>query len=409
MKRREFLGGMFAAAAASTVKAGEVFQGWSKGSYQIHFIHTGVAESMLHIFPDGSTMLLDCGDMAAITRDKSVPVVPGPNKLSGEWVSRYIKRVLPPGTPMQGERPVIDTMMLSHFHADHCGTPRWQANTNPINGCVQSGFGIAAKHFTFRKAIDRGWPTYDEPRTVVTPWDHELEHMKGVYGWLQKRDGLQIERARLGEENVHGVTIRTICVNGKILRRDGTVRDLYAADKRKYLNENGMSIGMIITFGKFKYFTAGDFSDNAIGADGKLFATEDVLAEVVERVNVAKVNHHGHYSMPPKLVSALAPQVWTSCVWDQLHNVDPVLLNLTDRKLYPSERMIFPTVFPNERIEEARAKNRIYLKDIAPETLGTGAHIVVNVPSNATEYTVTCIDARDESMRVLRTYRYPIA
>ena len=31
------------------------WQKWRKGELQIHFIHTGVAESILFIFPDGTT------------------------------------------------------------------------------------------------------------------------------------------------------------------------------------------------------------------------------------------------------------------------------------------------------------------------------------------------------------------
>ena len=44
---------------------GKKWQGWKEGEFQIHFIYTGVAESMFFIFPDGTTMLLDCGDFDA--------------------------------------------------------------------------------------------------------------------------------------------------------------------------------------------------------------------------------------------------------------------------------------------------------------------------------------------------------
>ena len=32
---------------------------WKPGEFQVHFIYTGVAESMFWIMPDGTTMLLD--------------------------------------------------------------------------------------------------------------------------------------------------------------------------------------------------------------------------------------------------------------------------------------------------------------------------------------------------------------
>ena len=56
---------------------GKVWQGWKQGEFQVHFIYTGVAESMFFIMPDGTTMLLDCGDHNAIGRGKlAVPVLP---------------------------------------------------------------------------------------------------------------------------------------------------------------------------------------------------------------------------------------------------------------------------------------------------------------------------------------------
>ena len=42
--------------------AGKKLPAWKPGEFQIHFIYTGVAESMFWIMPDGTTMLLDCGD-----------------------------------------------------------------------------------------------------------------------------------------------------------------------------------------------------------------------------------------------------------------------------------------------------------------------------------------------------------
>jgi len=50
---------------ASGFRPGAQFGGWRKGHFQIHFIYTGASESMFPIFPDGTTMLLDCGDFNA--------------------------------------------------------------------------------------------------------------------------------------------------------------------------------------------------------------------------------------------------------------------------------------------------------------------------------------------------------
>ena len=76
MTRRRFLQGTVAAGAVTAfgdvgVKnvaaprmpdAWPTERAWRKGHYQVHYIYTGRSECMFHIFPDGTSMLLDCGD-----------------------------------------------------------------------------------------------------------------------------------------------------------------------------------------------------------------------------------------------------------------------------------------------------------------------------------------------------------
>ena len=73
IKRREFIGGLGAGIALGMAKCGvcangelpavgERYPGWKPGELDIHFIQTGVGEQTFFIFPDGTTMLLDCGD-----------------------------------------------------------------------------------------------------------------------------------------------------------------------------------------------------------------------------------------------------------------------------------------------------------------------------------------------------------
>ena len=45
---------------------GKKLPAWREGEFQVHFIYTGVSESMFWILPDGTSMLLDCGDHQAI-------------------------------------------------------------------------------------------------------------------------------------------------------------------------------------------------------------------------------------------------------------------------------------------------------------------------------------------------------
>ena len=133
--------------------AGKPLPAWKPGEFQVHFIYTGVCESMFWIMPDGTTMLLDCGDHPAWTRGKlAVWVLPNGNRYAGEWIARYVTRVNP-------NQKDVDYMMLSHHHSDHGGMEGWGAG-HPIDWKGQkiwrSGFMLAAETLKFRYGFDRG-------------------------------------------------------------------------------------------------------------------------------------------------------------------------------------------------------------------------------------------------------------
>ncbi|MCR4920144.1 MAG: MBL fold metallo-hydrolase [Bacteroidaceae bacterium] len=392
--------------------AGKPWQGWKPGQLQIHFIYTGVGESAFYIMPDGTTMLLDCGDHNAIGRGKlAVPVLPSPDRHSGEWITRYVQRVNPNGNQ-------VDYMMLSHYHNDHGGCQKFYAAKDVRDGedYFLSGFSQAAETLTFDKAFDRCWPTMDDPIPLFDKSADCVGQMTRFYNYMQRHRDLKIEKFRVGETNqiallrkpakYRNFSIRNLCGNGRIAAPDGQIIDLYAEKKKEnptVLNENGMSLGFILTYGNFRFYTAGDFSDTIKLSDGRKIVIEDALAEVCGPVNVAKVNHHGHYSMPEKLVSALRAQVYVSCVWDQLHNVSPVMERLASRDLYPGNRIICPGIMPAERRAEDAGK--AWLSDVSNASF-EGGHVVLCVEKGGKRYSVSYLTAADESMTVRSVMRF---
>ena len=384
--------------------AGKPWQGWKEGQFQIHFIYTGVAESMFLIFPDGTTMLLDCGDFDALARgEKAVPLLPSAERHSGEWIARYVTRVNPAITD-------VDYMLLTHYHNDHAGSDKFYAEKMIRDGeeyCL-SGFSQAAETLSFRKAIDRCWP--DSPESLQYADKDTVGHIQRFYRFMEKHRGLKIETFRLGATDqivpLHrpgkypSFQVRNICANGCIAYPDGSIKDLFQARKeagKAIKNENAMSLGMVFSFGNFRFYTAGDFSAKFKDPDGTQRFIEDDIADVCGPVNVAKVNHHGHNSMSRKLVEALRPQVWVSCVWDQLHNLPPCMELLSDRSIYPGNRIICPTIMPAER--RAKDGDAAWMKDVATESYD-GGHVVVNVEKGGRRYSVSWLTASDESMTV---------
>ena len=385
---------------------------WQPGHYQVHFIYTGRGESMFHLFPDGTSLLLDCGDSMRFHRTpKEVPLLPDLSRRAGEWVARYVGRVNPRGRK-------VDYFHLSHYHEDHGGGERYHGGrlSAPTGDHWLCGLADAARFLEFGKVVDRAWPGFDDPLDVLeTSRDGTPRNIRCVYAMLQAH-GTQIERFRLGATDqfrqLHGngaadFRVFNLCSNGRYVRKDGTIADPYAEKIRggaKSLNENAMSCGFIVSYGKFRYFSAGDFSDGFRGPDGQVRQVEDLLAEAVDPVNVAKVCHHGHHSMYPELVKALRARVWTGCVLDQQHMTDDSCMRLSDRKLYPGNRTIFPEYMPLSRPETEFG--RAYLKDVPRTVIDHPCHLVLDVNPGGETYTISCIDASEEGGRLLMQAGY---
>lgn len=428
MRRQEFIKGaaatgfaslfgdwhnLFAAGTHDSL-AGKKWPGWKPGEFQTHFIYTGRAESVFMIFPDGTTMLIDCGDYDVPNRLKrQTPVLPNRSKGAGEWIARYVKRANPFGNK-------VDYWMLSHWHADHAGCETSSARREERDGddWFVSGLAEAIDHLEFGKGFDRCWPDVNDPYENKDLDCREFSHIIRTYKYLEKHRGMTIEKFRVGVKNQVSMlkdpstfpnfNVMNICGNGKILCRDGTIRNLYKdvfvpGFDSGWRVENGMSCGMILSYGKFRLYTAGDFQDYWYDIDGSRFEVEDALAAEIDAVDVAKTNHHGSHSMTAALVKALKARVWVTCVFASHNNDADTLKRMSDRSLYPGERAICPTCYPARR--QMKESNAEWTKDIAKAAFEPG-HVVVNVAPGGDDYTVSYIDAKDETMTIKSVMRF---
>lgn len=402
------LAGRERALGAEDPLVGRRWPGWREGEFQFHVIYNGRAESDFCIFPDGTSMLIDSGDYKPPRREWFISALPDRSRGPGEWVARYVERVNPHGKD-------VDYFLLTHYHDDHGGSANdyTRRECRDGNDYYISGLSETAEFIRFRKAFDRCWPTYDDPIPLDEQVNYAYVQIRRTWEWLMKHRGLQMERIRLGAVNqiamaknaaaYPGFRIHNICANGRIVRRDGTIRDLYAeriaAEHPRKLNENGMSVGLIIEYGPFRLYTAGDFSDWWKLPDGTTFQIEEAQAAELDRVDVAKLNHHGCVSTPKALARALAPKVWLSAAFGAHQDDDGTLERCLSESTYPGARVFAPNVMPPGRLAAAQTKGLGWVKSLA-EATKEEMHVVVTVAPGGADYTVTFIPAKDESMIV---------
>ena len=162
------------------------------------------------------------------------------------------------------------------------------------------------------------------------------------------------------------------------------------------------SLGMVFSYGAFRFGAFGDFSDRFTGPDGRETSIEDELAAAIGRVSVAKLNHHGHHTTSRALAAALRPRVWVAPVWDQLHCTDDSM-ELLPEPGAPDDRqpVLVPTFLPNHPAP-APAWHRL-----VPAPCRDGCHAVVTVPPGGEPFSLELLDARDEAMRVAWSRTFP--
>ena len=391
LNRREFLGCSAAAVAAgmlggcASCGVGSSCPGWKPGEMDIHFIHTGTSENTFFIFPDGTTMLLDCGHVERRRPGyaEAIPPAPSGKRRAGEWVRRYIGRLIP-----QRE---IDYLMISHWHTDHI-----------------AGIPDVAESFRFLNYFDHQYPNVGQYR-----WDVDAAAFDRVQRWQAEalKDGMKREPFKVGAKGqirlMHDsgsyysrvFDVRNIAANGVVWDGKKGVRDVVGEHVKrtgtKRIHENSLSAAIRIRYGDFTYFTGGDIEGEFAGADGAKVKYEALVGEAVGHVEVCKTNHHAYYhSMCEEFVRHTRPKLYLSSTWSPNQINDITLPNMMSRDLYPGDRMIAFGCIPE--FKKKAYADRGFLDSVAPE-----GHAVVKVAPGGFWYRLYTLTTADESMRIV--------
>ena len=420
--RREFLGSAAALGAAvywgatrtksaardvaDDPEVGKAYVGWKEGDFDLHFIHTGVGECAFYIYPDGTTALVDAGDWKIADYGEN-GAAPRPNgsKRPGEWIARYISRLLP-------ELKTIDYAVASHFHSDHTGEVRVGAGmkglSDPDADYQISGIAHVGEYYRFGKAFDRGYPDYSRP----TPWaPEERENLVRFWKYAESEYGLKRERFEVGALDQLGAVrapdryafhIRNVAANG-VVWENGAAVDYFAknAENNNQQNENTRSLAWVVEYGPFRFYAGGDLSGFLRDAEGQNADFEGAVGRAVGRVDVCKANHHSYKdAMTKSFVNAVAPRVFVVCVWDRWHFQENTTENMCDDSMtgYPGPRMICPTTI--HPLSKPLLEGKSWRKNVVERE----GHVVVKAYDGGARYKVYYLSAQDESMTVDAVY-----
>ena len=370
------------------------YPGWKAGELDIHFIQTGCGEQTFFIFPDGTTLLLDCGDFYRPQYLQHVPRQPSAERLGGEWVSRYVSRLV--------REKAIDYFVLTHWHSDHCGGPALRSEPT-ADGRRVCGVTRFAEDFDIRHYFDHQYPRSGV--YALGADDDSLEMMRAWIPHMQRRCGMQPHAFAVGALN----QIRMLGAEAGAYEKDFSIRNLHAncvywdgkggtvdyateyarqhPDAKGRIPENTLSLGFRLDYGAFSAYFGGDIDDPDL---------EDRLAPIIGKVDVCKMNHHGcPSSMGRELCRQLAPKLYLACIWSPNQITEKNLVNMSSRELYAGPRYLCPGYLPEIRRRDYAGRD--FMRDFLP----VQGHTVVKVAPHGASWEFFVLSAEDESMTVL--------
>ncbi len=380
---------------------GEISQ-WTPGVMEIHQISTGRGNAGLYIFPDGTTMLVDAGELNKKT-ERHTPDRPDGTRRAGEWITRYIRHAL-----RHDPKPAIDYALLTHFHEDHMGEGSGDAPISSSGAYKLSGLTEVGDKLRISKMMDRGWPDYDYP---IPSKSAVLRNYRDFLKWQSENNAMTMEQFKPGRndqivlrrdaEKYPTFEFRNIGANGEIWTGTGIEThkcfpSLDAVPRADWPNENMCSTSFRLSYGKFNYFNGGDIQGVPSEGYPQWHDVETPVAKVVGPVEAAILNHHGYVdSQNAFLVSTLQPRVWVISVWDSAHPTGRVWNRLRSGRLYPGPRDVFATDAHDAALIVVGGLDKLASRH---------GHIVIRVAPGGDEYRVLIVDDSNESHHITKVF-----
>ena len=383
----------------------------------IHCLSTGRGDCTLMVMPDGTTMLIDAGDVGPGWHVAQ----PNPSKTPGEWIAKYIKDFT--------RRDTVDYFYLTHYHGDHIGVKSQIRGYN--HGYGLCGITRVGEEIHFNKIIDRDCPDYSYPsREYITKESFFNDYIKFVE-YQRDSCGTRLEKFLVGSRKQfrpmrnprpyrRNFEVYNIAANGYIHTGRGMkTRFMYDEDPAGF-DENMNSGVILVTYGKFSYYNGGDIG----GGPHKSFATlhrdgETQIADLIgHHVTMIKPDHHGwQESSNGYFLKILSPELIVEMCSNRSHPYYATLARLADPLSYSGPRQFYITTEGSRGRLEA-TQDRLagkgaedpnpngYFNDYNYPELWSNfvpyyGHVVVRVFEGGTGYQVFVLDSKTADYHVL--------
>lgn len=374
---------------------------WEKGWFEIHHINTKLGDATFFIFPDGTTMLYDAGEirMQDLSKEKQEEYFLNSSDTltAGKKITNYIKQIFPKNYPLK-----IDYAVISHFHHDHYSWVVENSKRSKNGNYLLSGITEVHEYIPIKKLIDRGYPEYDYPLDLKNYYKNDLS-FSNYLNFIDenKRKGKMIpEMLAVGTSKqiipvndpneFKTFTATNVKSNNVIWTGKDTLTTFYSfpnvplMNKEGKFNENPLSIVLLFEYGNFRYYTGGDTSGVDDWPDIDI---ESVIAPIVGEVDAMALNHHGYKDASNLFfLQTLNPQTIIQSSLHDPHFQDNVLDNISQLDC---------DVFAlNMRVENK------FSDEINQMYKGKNGHVVIKVAPGGEKYFVEIFDCDSDKLKV---------
>jgi hypothetical protein len=306
----------------------------------------------------------------------------------------------------KGKPTKLDYVLITHFHGDHYGSTYPGIPASKNGSYFLSGITGVGDKIPISTIIDRG---YDYPFDLKLKSKENPERFAFLINYWnfieyqKQHNNLQHQFFEVGSnkqfvlkyavKEYPGFEIRNINANGIVWDKEkGNGTKTKMPDKKaietgeEVPNENCMSCGILISYGKFKFYSGGDIPGTQPDYMEKpeWYDVESVVAPSIGEVDVTTANHHANRdAMTAYYLSVLKPRIIIQEVWSSDHPGHETLIRMTSKKIWPNERDLFATNMLDA--------NRLVIGNLIDKSYkSTQGHIVLRVlPSGDTYYIYT--------------------